>query len=113
MKRILPLALIPLPLRPRLSGEEPPRPAGPNPAAHRGFLLTEGRLYRGRRQGIGRCQVHGPRPSLSFTSAPIAKALVDAHKRGVKVEVILDKSQKGEKYTSADFVIHAGIPIED
>jgi len=47
--------------------------------------------------------------AYSFTSAPIAKALVDAHKRGVKVEVILDKSQKGEKYTSADFVLHAGI----
>jgi phosphatidylserine/phosphatidylglycerophosphate/cardiolipin synthase-like enzyme len=50
--------------------------------------------------------------AYSFTSVPIAKALVDAHKRGVKVEVILDKSQKGEKYTSADFVIHAGIPTK-
>jgi len=28
----------------------------------------------------------------SFTSAPIAKALLDAHKRGVQVQVILDKS---------------------
>jgi len=50
--------------------------------------------------------------AYSFTSAPIAKALVDAHKRGVKVEVILDKSQKGEKYSSADFVINAGIPTK-
>ena len=50
--------------------------------------------------------------AYSFTSVPIAKALVDAHKRGVEVEVILDKSQKGEKYTSADFVIHAGIPTK-
>ncbi len=32
-------------------------------------------------------------------------------KRGVKVEVILNRSQKGEKYTSADFVLHAGIRI--
>jgi phosphatidylserine/phosphatidylglycerophosphate/cardiolipin synthase-like enzyme len=48
--------------------------------------------------------------AYSFTSAPIAKALVDAHKRGVRVQVILDKSQRGEKYTSADFVAHAGIP---
>lgn len=47
--------------------------------------------------------------AYSFTSSPIAKALVDAHKRGVKVEVILDKSQEGEKYSSADFVQHAGI----
>jgi phosphatidylserine/phosphatidylglycerophosphate/cardiolipin synthase-like enzyme len=48
--------------------------------------------------------------AYSFTSAPIAKALVDAHKRGVKVEVILDKSQRREKYTSATFISNAGIP---
>jgi phosphatidylserine/phosphatidylglycerophosphate/cardiolipin synthase-like enzyme len=48
--------------------------------------------------------------AYSFTSAPIAKALVDAHKRGVKVQVILDKSNRTEKYSSADFVAHAGIP---
>jgi phosphatidylserine/phosphatidylglycerophosphate/cardiolipin synthase-like enzyme len=48
--------------------------------------------------------------AYSFTSAPIAKALVEAHRRGVRVEVILDKSQRTEKYSSADFVAHAGIP---
>ena len=48
--------------------------------------------------------------AYSFTSAPIAKALVDAHKRGVQIQVILDKSQRSEKYSSADFVLHAGIP---
>jgi phosphatidylserine/phosphatidylglycerophosphate/cardiolipin synthase-like enzyme len=48
--------------------------------------------------------------AYSFTSAPIAKAIVDAHRRGVKVAVILDKSQRTEKYSSADFVQHAGIP---
>lgn len=47
--------------------------------------------------------------AYSFTSAPIAKALLNAHKRGVKVEVILDKSQKKEKYSSAGFLAHAGI----
>jgi phosphatidylserine/phosphatidylglycerophosphate/cardiolipin synthase-like enzyme len=49
--------------------------------------------------------------AYSFTSAPIAKALVDAHKRGVDVRVVLDKSQRSEKYSSADFVLHAGIPV--
>ena len=48
--------------------------------------------------------------AYSFTSAPIAKALVDAHKRGVKIEVILDKSQRSEKYSAADFLVNAGIP---
>ena len=47
----------------------------------------------------------------SFTSAPIAKALVEARKRGVKIQVILDKSQRTQHYSSADFVAHAGIPI--
>jgi phosphatidylserine/phosphatidylglycerophosphate/cardiolipin synthase-like enzyme len=48
--------------------------------------------------------------AYSFTSAPIAKALVNAHKRGVKVQAILDKSQRSEKYTSATFLTNAGIP---
>lgn len=48
--------------------------------------------------------------AYSFTSKPIAKALIDARRRGVKIEVILDKSQRSEKYSSADFVAHAGIP---
>lgn len=48
--------------------------------------------------------------AYSFTSAPIARALVDAHKRGVHVEMILDRSNKSQKYSSADFVSRAGIP---
>ncbi len=48
--------------------------------------------------------------AYSFTSKPIAKALINARKRGVKIEVVLDKSQRREKYTSADFIAHAGIP---
>jgi phosphatidylserine/phosphatidylglycerophosphate/cardiolipin synthase-like enzyme len=47
--------------------------------------------------------------AYSFTSAPIAKALLNAHKRGVKVEVILDKSQRSQKYSSADFLANSGI----
>jgi phosphatidylserine/phosphatidylglycerophosphate/cardiolipin synthase-like enzyme len=50
--------------------------------------------------------------AYSFTSAPIAKALLEAHKRGVKVEVILDKSQRTQKYSSADFLVNSGIPTK-
>jgi phosphatidylserine/phosphatidylglycerophosphate/cardiolipin synthase-like enzyme len=50
--------------------------------------------------------------AYSFTSAPIAKALVDAHRRGVKIDVILDESQETEKYSEADFLVHAGIPVK-
>jgi phosphatidylserine/phosphatidylglycerophosphate/cardiolipin synthase-like enzyme len=48
--------------------------------------------------------------AYSFTSSPIAKALVDAHKRGVKVEVILDKSQRKAQYTSASFLANMRVP---
>jgi phosphatidylserine/phosphatidylglycerophosphate/cardiolipin synthase-like enzyme len=48
--------------------------------------------------------------AYSFTSVPIAKALINAHKGGVKVEAVLDKSQKKERYTSATFLTNAGIP---
>jgi phosphatidylserine/phosphatidylglycerophosphate/cardiolipin synthase-like enzyme len=49
--------------------------------------------------------------AYSFISAPIAKALLDTHKRGVQVQVILDKSQRSEKYSSADFLANQGVPV--
>jgi len=50
--------------------------------------------------------------AYSFTSKDIAKALVDAQKRGVHVEIILDKSNRNKKgkYSAADFTAHMGIP---
>ena len=47
--------------------------------------------------------------AYSFTSAPIAKAQLNTHKRGVQVQVILDKSQRTEKYSSADFLANQGV----
>ena len=44
--------------------------------------------------------------AYSFTSAPIAKAVVDARKRGVDVRVILDKSQFSQKYSSSKFLMN-------
>ena len=61
-------------------------------------------------EALGQAKHTAKVQAYSFTSAPIAKALVDAHKRGVRVEVILDKSQRTEKYSAADFLAHAGIP---
>lgn len=48
--------------------------------------------------------------AYSFTSKEIAKALVDAHKRGVHTEIILDKSNRSQKYSAADFTHNMGIP---
>lgn len=49
--------------------------------------------------------------AYSFASAKIAKALLDAHKRGVNVSIILDKSQKKDGYSSSKFFSNAGIPV--
>lgn len=48
--------------------------------------------------------------AYSFTSAPIAQALLKAYKRGVRVEIILDRSQRTQRYSAATFFAHAGIP---
>ena len=49
--------------------------------------------------------------AYSFTSAPIAKALVKAHRRGVNVRVILDKIANTRHYSSATFLEHVGVPV--
>jgi phosphatidylserine/phosphatidylglycerophosphate/cardiolipin synthase-like enzyme len=48
--------------------------------------------------------------AYSFTSTPIARALVDARKRGVRVQAILDKSALKENYAEADFLAQMGVP---
>jgi len=50
--------------------------------------------------------------AYSFTSAPIAKGLLNAQKKKVKVEVILDKGQRKEKYSSADFLTNSRISTQ-
>lgn len=49
--------------------------------------------------------------AYSFTSAPIAAALIRAHKRGVSVKVLLDKSQKTQRYSSYTFLRNQGIEV--
>jgi len=48
--------------------------------------------------------------AYSFTNKQIAKALVEAKKRGVRVEAIVDRNNAEEKYTEADFLQHSGVP---
>lgn len=47
--------------------------------------------------------------AYSFTNQPIAKALVEAQRRGVDVFMILDKSNRTTKYSAADFTDHFGV----
>ena len=48
--------------------------------------------------------------AYSFTAKGIAKEAVEAKKRGVHVEIVLDKSNKTQKYSAGDFTAHMGIP---
>jgi phosphatidylserine/phosphatidylglycerophosphate/cardiolipin synthase-like enzyme len=45
-----------------------------------------------------------------FSSTQMAKALVDAHKRGVKVQAVLDKSQRTANYSLATFLANSKVP---
>lgn len=48
--------------------------------------------------------------AYAFTSKPLAEALLAAHRRGVDVQVVLDKSNATAKYSSATFLANSGIP---
>lgn len=48
--------------------------------------------------------------AYSFTSPAIAKALIDAAARGVKVEVILDRSNRTGRYSGLRFLTNANVP---
>ena len=47
--------------------------------------------------------------AYSFTNPMIVQALADARARGVEVIVVLDKSNRNQKYSAADFTSHSGI----
>ena len=49
--------------------------------------------------------------AYSFTSTPTARALSQAKKRGVKVEVMLDAGRVTENYSEATFFAHQGISV--
>jgi phosphatidylserine/phosphatidylglycerophosphate/cardiolipin synthase-like enzyme len=60
---------------------------------------------------IGRARESIHLAAYSFTSRPVAEALVAAHRRGVAVQAVLDESQESGKYTGATFLVHAGIAV--
>jgi phosphatidylserine/phosphatidylglycerophosphate/cardiolipin synthase-like enzyme len=49
--------------------------------------------------------------AYSFTSKPIARALIQAKKRGVKIIAVLDKSNRTRKYSAATFLKNMDIPV--
>src|SRR5262249_10265294 len=52
--------------------------------------------------------------AYSFSSTPIAQALVDAKLRGVHVEIVLDHSNEAESYSDLHFFLEQGlVPMID
>lgn len=49
--------------------------------------------------------------AYAFTSAPVAEALARAAARGVRVRVVLDDSQLGERYTVAAYLDRRGVEV--
>jgi phosphatidylserine/phosphatidylglycerophosphate/cardiolipin synthase-like enzyme len=59
---------------------------------------------------IGEAQKSVYIAAYSFTSQPIADALVQAHQQGIDVEVVLDKSQSKGRHKLVDFLEANNIP---
>ena len=49
--------------------------------------------------------------AYSFTSKPIASALLQAHKRGVKVALVADLKDNSKSYSAATFLANQGVPV--
>lgn len=60
--------------------------------------------------------IRGARATLlvaaySFTSRPVATALRDAHRRGVKVYVVVDAGEAAKAYSAARFLANERVPV--
>ena len=49
--------------------------------------------------------------AYSFTSKPVATALVAASKRGVAVRVVADIKANNDRYTAVNFLANQGVPV--
>lgn len=61
--------------------------------------------------GINQAQKRIYVQAYSFTSAPIAQALKQAHLRGLDVQVIVDKSQLKQKHSQVKFLAESQVPL--
>jgi phosphatidylserine/phosphatidylglycerophosphate/cardiolipin synthase-like enzyme len=50
--------------------------------------------------------------AYSFTSRPIAEALVEAKDRGIDVRVVLDKEQPLDRHSQMPALVEAGVPVK-
>ena len=62
-------------------------------------------------EGIGSAHQQILVAAYSFTSKPIAAALVAAKQRGVDVEVVADEKANDGKYSAVTFLANQGVPV--
>lgn len=83
----------------------------PNTGTMEAFFSPRGGVTEAVVNEIGKARTEILVQAYSFTSKPIAKALIEARKRGVRIEAVLDKSNATARYTAATFLANVGIPV--
>lgn len=102
----------PVPAAPTAVARQPAQPH-PTPAASQDgisiFYSPKGGCTSAIIEQIGNAKKSIEVQAYNFTSAAIAEALLDAHKRGVTITAVLDKTQRSETYSSATFLANQGM----
>jgi len=62
-------------------------------------------------KGINNARVSILVAAYTFTSKPVATALLAAYRRGVKVAVVADSEQNSKSYSSVRFLANQGVPV--
>ena len=86
----------------------PCQAADPLPVSHV-YFSPKGGCTKAITDAIGQAKQSVLVQAYSFTSYPIAQALIDAQKRGVKVEAIVDGKQIHEKKTKLGLLAKGGV----
>ena len=86
----------------------PCQAADPLPATHV-YFSPKGGCTKAITDAIGQAKQSILVQAYSFTSYPIAEALIDVQKRGAKVEAIFDKGQLHEKKTKLGLLVKGGV----
>ncbi len=79
------------------------------PLTRRVYFSPKGGCTQAITDAIGQAKQSILVQAYSFTSYPIAEALIDAEKRGVKVEAIVDGKQIHEKKTKLGLIAKGGV----
>lgn len=101
------LLLLPAPAgaqQPRVQEPEQPRPWAV-------YFSSDGGGAQAVVEALGRARKTARVHVMTLTSPPITKALMDAHQRGVRVEVIVDGKLPKGRYSAAAALAQAGIAV--